>query len=719
MLRKFYETVFDVELYYQMADLICRLSEKNNKEQLYRRIQQAALFLEKPGQEMEEDYGFRYPGEVLERLDEKAEVTERQLRALGLALAETKELQDDGMFIGKQKPSFWKRLKRTLGQSDLYWLGIQYLSGDGQQKELYKKLLDFPAQSVEEMVFILSVLPDEHAVWETVKGKLDRLLGKDRSFSVYTHTEIYAWLSMHFQARVSGYRKKDIETLKYVLRLPFSYAKAGSTAREKLLEAGYSAEEVMFLSMSLLPRMEAQGALKKNGLTAERMAVETCMLFLGGDGRLLDQAGDLCRQLLTDYRSFDVRLNDTSGIFDRLYELLKVENIHTYCLLLSCDGREELHSDWFLIDLTEPKWQGLYTLLERKCFDKWVFQTLKRKPYTKDEIKAYLSAYKNLTGEEFFTHFWNSAGTDLSRIFQRLAELELVHPVFLLEEYLEEDKGGNREACQKWGFMAEHLKAYMEGLKTPEAVEMLFRMEKASGISRDTLLPMEELLWNGLGIWLQYGRISFSGLDFSRPFLSVEEHQRIFAVTERYLFQRYPEQYIPFLVQVLTTEANFSWFPKAEARSVFLQLSGMDKELSGLERLREIYLTEGELEAIRAKEKELEERHLWLEEREKIRAIRKEFDLLVAKTRNTETQFKQLLDYVQRYYTGRRSRKERRFIVKRYLCSLFERKQGMLIVQKEAESLCQLATVLFVKAELDFSELKWILNQVEFKKEAA
>ena len=719
MLRKFYETVFDVELYCQMTDLIYRLSEKNNKEQLYKWIQQAALFLEKPEQEMEEDYGFRYPGEVLERLDEKAEVTERQLRALGLALAETKELQDGGMFIGKQKPSFWKRLKRTFGQYDLYWLGIQYLSGDGKQKELYGKLLDFPAQSVEEMVFILSVLPDEHAVWEAVKRKLDRLLGKDRSFSVYTHTEIYAWLSIHFQARVSGYRKKDIETLKYVLRLPFSYAKAGSTAREKLLEAGYSAEEVMFLSMSFLPRMEAQEALKKNGLTAERMAVETCMLFLGGDGRLLDQAGDLCRQLLKDYRSFDVRLNDTSGIFDRLYELLKVENIHTYCLLLSCDGREELHSDWFLIDLTEPKWQGLYPLLERKCFDKWVFQTLKRKPYTKDEIKAYLSAYKNLTGEEFFTHFWNSAGTDLRQIFQRLAELELVHPVSLLEEYLEEDKGGNREACQKWGFMAEHLKAYMEGLKTPEAVEMLFRMERASGISRDTLLPMEELLWNGLGIWLQYGRISFSGLDFSRPFLSVEEHQRFFAITERYLFQRYPEQYIPFMVQVLTTEANFSWFPKAEARSVFLQLSGMDKELSGLERLREIYLTEGELEAIRAKEKELEERRLWLEEREKIRAIRKEFDLLVAKTRNTETQFKQLLDYVQRYYTGRRSRKERRFIVKRYLCSLFERKQGMLIVQKEAEALCQLATVLFVKAELDFSELKWILNQVEFKKEAA
>ena len=50
---------------------------------------------------MEEAYGLRYPGEVLERLDERETVAERQLRALGLALAEMKGFQNDGMFIGK------------------------------------------------------------------------------------------------------------------------------------------------------------------------------------------------------------------------------------------------------------------------------------------------------------------------------------------------------------------------------------------------------------------------------------------------------------------------------------------------------------------------------------------------------------------------------------------------------------------------------------------
>ena len=78
MLKKFYENVFDVELYCQMADLIYRLSEHQDKKNLYSELVNRALFLKKPEQEMEEAYGFRYPGEVLERLDEKAAVTDRK-----------------------------------------------------------------------------------------------------------------------------------------------------------------------------------------------------------------------------------------------------------------------------------------------------------------------------------------------------------------------------------------------------------------------------------------------------------------------------------------------------------------------------------------------------------------------------------------------------------------------------------------------------------------
>lgn len=96
---------------------------------------------------------------------------------------------------------------------------------------------------------------------------------------------------IRYHMRIKGYQKKDIDALKYLLRLPFSYAKEGSVARRKLIEAGYTAQEIMFLSMYLLYQNCAFDMLKKDGLTAERMAVETCMLFLEGNGEHLDVVG--------------------------------------------------------------------------------------------------------------------------------------------------------------------------------------------------------------------------------------------------------------------------------------------------------------------------------------------------------------------------------------------------------------------------------------------
>lgn len=719
MLKKFYENVFDVELYCQMADLIYRLSEHKNKNYLYNELESAAIFLKKPEQEMEEAYGFRYPGEVLERLDEKADVTERQLRALGLALQETTSLQNEGMFIGKQKPSFWKRMKRTMKPSDLYWLGIQYLTGDGGQQELYGRLLDFPVQSIEEMVFILSLLPDDQAVWEKVKGKLNLLLGKERKFSVYTHVEIYAWLTMRYHIKISGYHKKDIETLKYLFRLPFTYAKDGSLARKKLVGAGYTVEEIMFLSMSLLYQVHAYGVLKKKGLTAERMAVETCMLFLSGNGELPGQAETLCVQILNDYRYFEVRLEDTRGIFDRLYQSLKVESVNAYRLLLANDRQEEQHDGWFLIDLTDTKWQELYSLIERDSFDKWVFKTLCKKPYTKEEIKRYVSVYENLTGKAFYQHFWNTKRYDLYTVFSKMSELELVHPLALLEEYLKEHQSNREQADKKWKVMADYLNSYMKGLQTPKALAMLFRLEKAFGTSSDGLFSIEELLWDSLGIEKRYGKITFFGLDLIRPFLNIEEHQQLFYILEQHIFKRYPDRYIPFLTKVLSIEDNLLWFPKEDARDVFLKLEEVSEQQRELDGLRKLYLTEEELERANRERKEKEERNLLMGQIKKKREIRKKFTRYIAKTRKTEKQFAKLRDYVQKYYTDKDVRKQRKYITKRYLCSLFQKNPQMLLGQKETEDLCGLAMFLFTETELSFSEMREMLEHIEIREEAA
>lgn len=730
MLGKFYENVVDVELYCQMVDLIYRLSEHTNKEQLYIWMENSALFFRKPDQEMEDVYGLRYPGEVLERLDEKETVTERQLRALGLALAETKKVQNDGMFIGKQQPSFWKRMKRTLKKNDLFWLGIQYLAEDGS-RELYEKLLDFPVQSVEEQIFILSLLPDDHVVWEKVKGMLNLLLGKERKCSVYTHSELYAWLVTRYHGRVKGYQKKDIMALKYLLRLPFSYAKEGSAARRELLKAGYTVQEIMYLSMSFLYRARAVNMLKKDGLTAERMAVETCMLFLEGNGEHLDAAGDFCRQLLDDYRYFHVRLEDTTSIFDRLYELLKVENVQTYQLLLSCDRNEERHSRWFRIHLTDTKWQELYFRIDENSFRRWVFETLSMERYGKEKMEQYLSVYQELTGESFLKHFWKLENYHLNDIFSTLAELEMICPLSLLREYLSERRSDKEQADQKWKNMADYLKTYMKGLQTPKAVEMLFLTAEEIGISGQGLFAVEDLLLEGIGIGYRCGSryyhssvsFNFSGMDLIRPFLSLEEHRKLFYMIERHIFVNYPDKYLSFLIGVLSKEDHLLWFPRGEAREVFLALTETAGQQKQLENLRKIYLTEEELKEFHLKKQEREHRHLLLEQKRKTDAIRKDFTRQVAGIRNTDRHFSGLYDYAQEYCYDSDKKKEKRYITGRYLCSLFRKENlNMVLEREEAGSLCGLLKLLFMEEELTFAEVKWMLGFVEVKenrKEAA
>ncbi len=559
---------------------------------------------------------------------------------------EKEHLKEINQYLEKKHPVACSLLCETA--SFIQNIGIQYLMED-QQSELYNRLLDFPVRSIEEMVFIISILPDDQSVWESVKGKLNQLLGKERTCSAYTHTGIYAWLTTRYHIQISGYRKKDIETLKYLMRLPFSYAKEGSIARKKLLEAGYSVQEIMYLSMSLLYQVSACDLLKKTGLTVEWMAVETCMLFLNGKGEFLDQAGELCARLLKDYWRFDVRLDGMNRIRDYLYQSLKVENVKTYQILLLDDKWDSMHSNWFLIDLTDAKWQELYSLIERDSFDKWVFETLKVKPYTKNQIERYLQVYQDLTNEDFYQHFWKIEDSDLKVIFRKLADLGLVHPLGLLKSYLEEYQSNADEAGKKWIMMIQYLEAYMDGLETMEAVEMVFQIEKLFGISSRGPFPIEKLFLDSIGIDNGYRGLYFESMDLIRPFLDIKGHQQMFCIVEQYMLKMHPEKYISFLINVLSSEDNFIWFPKEEARKVFLKLAEISKNQSELDRLRRIYLTEEDFEAVKAKRKEREQRHLLVKQRKKIRDIRKDFSLYVAKARKTQCQFEKLWKYVQKY----------------------------------------------------------------------
>lgn len=432
-------------------------------------IQDSLLWAE-PEKDMEDAYGLRYPGEVLERIGEKREITIIELRSLGLALAETREMQEDGMFIGNQLFGFWKKLKRTAQEDDLSLMGIYYLYDDKQKKDLYEKLLNFDCGSLEELLYILYILPDDDRCWERFRLKLEYFLGAGRRIDVYDNWEVYRWLLERYHTRMKAYRKKDMAALKYLLKLPCSYAKEGSTGRKRLLEQGYSIKEIMFLSMMLLREANGLKKLKIDGLTAERMAVETCKLFLNGPEDQPDVAYQLCGWILKYYERYRIKLEGEYQIYDSLRYSIHIDNIKSYQFLFSFENKGP--SEWYYIDLTDSKWDSLFEWMERKKFDRYVTETLYGKPYTKKEVHLFLERYESITGAPFEGNFWKDKSPLQQRVFNKLAEIELLSPPELLENYIKEYKDSSKKACEKWGIMSSYLNDYMTGISLPQCQVM-------------------------------------------------------------------------------------------------------------------------------------------------------------------------------------------------------------------------------------------------------
>lgn len=574
MLQKVFENILDVELYCQMVDLIIRLSSVQHKDPIYRRMEYSALFFHRLDHSMEETYALHYPGEVLERLSEKTEVGEKQLRALGLALAETRKFQNIGMFVGKQEISFWKKFNRILSKNDIYRMGILYLYEDKAKAELYEKMRNCPLHGLQELLFVFNIFEEDDEFWESRKHDLNRLLGEERKFSVYEYKEVYIWLTEHFTYRLKKYHKKDVEVLKYLFRLPYGYAKEGSTARKKLMAFGYSEREIMFLNMTLLLQCDLSQKIKITGLTAERMAVETCLLFFDGE-HYPQEAYALCQKLLEVYHHFSVRLEDETGILDYLYSRLEVQNIRTYQILYECDQSKERHRKWFLIDLTDQKWHSLQQIMKADEFEDWVLETLEEKTYTSEELKQYLSIYTALTGEEITKIFWKCNKYSLHFLFSRFVEWGYLHPKDLLEQYLRDSETPGKEVREKWFHMVYYLQQYMKGLRSQEAYDLLMMLIARFGISnQSSMFEIEKILWDSIGIQARWSqkKLSFQSLDFIRPFLSVEEHQELFRILEQYIFHDYTESYVDFLAQFLQDSNNFLWFPKEEAKKIFFYL---------------------------------------------------------------------------------------------------------------------------------------------------
>lgn len=694
-----YEKQIDIELFCQMVEMVYRLSGKTDKMATICQMDCDCLFWQMPEEPIENIYDLHYPGEVLERLGEKIKLSLPKIRALALALGLTKEIQEDGMFVGTQFSLFCQKTFRNQEKQDCYLLAAKYLLAEGKEKKhVYEEVLNYPWEKIEEILFALSVLPEDDLLWEKVRENLNLCLGNEHVLDVYEDGELYLWICRHCGTRMKGYRKKDLDALKYVTRLPNEPARNGNTMQEKLVELGYTPAELHFLN-GIFAKEPGLGCAQ-NSITAERIAVEVCKFFLNEEIIYPESVYELCGKLIENYRDFSIKLEGTEGILQYLRNELQLKNVRSYQFLFPY--RKNIYQNYedegiFYIDLTDSSWDPLYIWLEKTEFDLLITKTIIGKRYTDVELKQFLSHYKLLTGEKYEGSFWTQQQDSIwEKAFFRLSDAGVLNPVALMGEYVTQLEENVEETKEKWECMSSYLLDFMEGIHSPEAFQMLaLYMEGRERFETPEILPSKKLFFSSFGIreWSNHGK-RFKDMNFLRLFLTPQEHNTLFQWLDEVIFKSIPEEYIVFLATMLEDPDTFLWMEKEEAREICFRILPLVDTYTQ-KGLRKRYLTEQEYEYLEQVEKESRRRKNMMKEMKICQKLKNDFTKEIAKHK-AKGIVQPVFEFLKSKHYPMQSMARR--IVARYLSCVCGKGRIIKITQEELTKL--------LKLELDLVEDK-------------
>lgn len=611
MKYKAYEKILDFPFYYQMRDLIVRSTEKTSGEKEKRSFLGESV----PERTMEDQYGLRYPGEVLERYQERVGQSREILRAAALALADKNEILEDNMFVGSQKEAFLRKLRAFAGK-DVYLGGALYLLSEkeSERERLRTMLLGYPFSSTQEVLFVLSVFYGEFSTWERFYPLLVTFLGKRRTIRAYQNEGVFAWFIDLFEKEIKNSRGKDAEVLKALRELPFHHIKPDSRAGLRLAENGYSEQEILYLNLKIPPLSKLRDRLTKDSIVMERIAAAGCQSLFNAqelEDRCLFR---LCTDTLQEYRKFAIKLEGYSGLKELLAGRVSVKNVDFFCYLLGLWKEKQLPDAWFHINLVaESRWDELAGRLPEKEYRNLFEECILA--YGMKEMDAWLDRYKSLTGERYENIFWREKYGNAERILKELISQEKYDIAAVFCQYVADAKAMAEEDCkEKWNVMLQYIRSIGSKLFCRGIFRLWEEIDAAYGIqSLDQFMENRKLLAqavNGGAYWSSYRgyygkRESFwDKLDF----LDKEKSLKLFSWAEEYFYRMEPDDYNDFLYMFVKNMAR-ELLPAKEGRALMeMMLDVVPLKSYEMDELRQMYYAPEEWDAYRMQEEEREEK---------------------------------------------------------------------------------------------------------------
>ncbi len=353
-----YTNEINIELFNDFVAFVMKAAE-NDILDFQRRMKEKCIWYKYTHTDVSEKYNFRYPGEMLERYEQRFGSDIKDIRALALGLAYSKPVLEKNMFVGAQKANFSRRIK-SIADGDFYLQTALCLLNGKKETDL-KKLIDAEPIKTEKLLFILSLFGDLHSGFDTLKPELLKALGEGRSVSAFHNSGLFIWFISVFEEQIKSIRKKETELFKLLLHLRDKFIAPDSPEFLKLTGCGYTAEEIAYLNYVMADFFGISPVMKRGGIIEEKIAVEFCKRLLNSVQTHSSNTYWLLNNAMARYKDFNIKCYGERGIIAALQDQVSVVIPETFVQV----SKQIPYSFVGDYDALDEKWDMLAEKLEQ------------------------------------------------------------------------------------------------------------------------------------------------------------------------------------------------------------------------------------------------------------------------------------------------------------------------------------------------------------------
>ena len=591
-----YQKVIDLTLYHAFVDLIVQTAQDDEARILYRQLEARQIWQEDQNvSSYFEAYSLRYPGEVLERFEEKLGTDIRILRALALALGYTRQCQADTMFVGNQRIDFLQKLRRTAG-TDVYLQGALYLleTDAPQRRARLEELAAREYARTEEALFVLSLFDDSEAGYQAMRPQLTRLFGPDRTLPLEWNFGVLEWFIRFYAEEAKRYRGKSDLVLRTLMKLPHMNMKPDSREFSVLHTAGYSMEEITLANSLAVWADRIPGRLSPKGITAEKIAAACARMLINRPDELPEEVYAYISWMFRFYQKFEIKYEGYQDLWAAVQPGLAPTAPQTILWM-----NQKIQKRFpYRFDVFDPRYDILAKGLSQEAYAELFTEQMLRSR-TAIPLRRWLTRYQALTGTEYIEYF-NERHWHTLRSFALLVERKEIDLWQFFEQHKQDGTRAHPlELLQEYALKISSWRCY-------QFAQKLF--------SQYTFSQLREIFGKDFYFHQKFTKTEsyyhkkVQAFSMVRPFLTAEQHRQLYDWIDASFFQTEPECYDSFVLCALKAPEAQRIYDKPLLAAVLRQLLARDA-CNGCEaeQLKEQFYSKEEMEAERKAAAEQEE----------------------------------------------------------------------------------------------------------------